>query len=506
MQCHACPYIWTEADKLSNWSRDNSCPACQAPTVVPLPGPQTEFMNCTANICIFGGGVGGSKTFALTMECVRHIDETNFTAVVFRRSSPEIIAPGGPWDTAASFYPDLGLAPRRNHQYLDWRNDKGSTVKFSHLYRVEDKEKHKGAQYALICWDELTGFTEEQFTYLMSRNRAAAGCNVEPYMRATTNPDSDSWVRDWIAPWVVPSHALYGTIKYGEHLHFRRFEDEIPSSVKEFVVHREPEGARGRAMVWVRPECPLSRSLTYIPSRISDNPKFADGVYESSIHALSRVERIRLLGEHPHCWLIGHAAGEIFNRDWFVYLSREDRPVYVHTLRYWDFAASKGKNDWTSGVKIGLTPSGRFGVIDVRRGQWSAAQVEAEVCKAATLDGCHVTIYIEEDKGSAGKNLVQVYRSLLANLAKEQGIRGYTVKSCPVTGDKVVRSSKASARNEQRLIDVHPGEWREEFVAECDGFPTAKHDDMVDCLSGGINMLAPLSRNIQRFRMPRRKR
>ncbi len=505
MQCHACPYIWTEADKLDN--SDLACPGCKAPTIVPIPGPQTDFLNCTADICIFGGGVGGSKTFALTMECARHIGETNFTAVVFRRSSPEIIAPGGPWDTAASFYPDLDLVPRRNHQYLDWRRpDTGSTIKFSHLYYEADKEKHKGAQYALICWDELTGFTEEQFTYLMSRNRAAAGCSVKPYMRASTNPDADSWVRDWISPWVVPSHALYGTVKYGEHMYFRRFADVIPSSVKEYVIHREPEGSRGHDMVWVRPDCPLAKSLTYIPSNLTDNPYLNDGVYESSVHALSRVERIRLLGEHPHCWLIRHAAGEIFNRDWFVYLSREDSPVYVRTIRYWDFAASKGRGDWTSGLKLGITAAGRFGVIDVRRGQWSAAQVEAEVCKAATSDGVHVWVYIEEDKGSAGKNLVQVFRTLLGKMAKEQGRNGYTVKPCPVTGDKIVRAKKASARNEQRLIDVHPGAWREEFVSECDGFPDAKNDDMVDCLSGGVNMLVPMQGKIQRFRAPRRPR
>ena len=250
-------------------------------------------------------------------------------------------------------------------------------------------------------------------------------------------------------------------------------------------------------MVWVRPECPLSRSLTYIPSRISDNPKFADGVYESSIHALSRVERIRLLGEHPHCWLIGHAAGEIFNREWFNPLLPGEKRDYIHTVRCWDFAASKGSGDWTAGVKVGVTKEGRYGVIDVRRGQWSAAQVEAEVKKAALADGRHVWVCIEEEKGAAGKNLIQVYRTLLA---------GYTVRPVPVTGDKIVRAQKASARNEQRLIDVHHGVWREEFVSECDGFPTAKHDDQVDGLTGAINTLIPLTRNIQRFRMPRRKR
>lgn len=51
-----------------------------------------------------------------------------------------------------------------------------------------------------IGFDELTHFSEAQFWYMLSRNRSMSG--VRPYVRATTNPDADSWVAKLIDWWI----------------------------------------------------------------------------------------------------------------------------------------------------------------------------------------------------------------------------------------------------------------------------------------------------------------
>lgn len=73
-------------------------------------------------------------------------------------------------------------------------------MKMSHLEHENDKYNHQGAQYPLIMFDELTHFSKTQFLYLLSRNRST--CGVRPYVRATCNPDPDSWVADLVAPWI----------------------------------------------------------------------------------------------------------------------------------------------------------------------------------------------------------------------------------------------------------------------------------------------------------------
>ena len=75
-------------------------------TIAAQPGRQTEFLQTSADICIYGGAAGGGKTVALLLELLRHVSRVaNFTVVVFRRTTPQITNPGGLWDESQNFYP-----------------------------------------------------------------------------------------------------------------------------------------------------------------------------------------------------------------------------------------------------------------------------------------------------------------------------------------------------------------------------------------------------------------
>jgi hypothetical protein len=78
-------------------------------TISAQPGPQTAFLGTSADICIYGGAAGGGKTVGLILEPLRHVGRVaNFTAVFFRRTTPQITNPGGLWDETRNFYPRLG--------------------------------------------------------------------------------------------------------------------------------------------------------------------------------------------------------------------------------------------------------------------------------------------------------------------------------------------------------------------------------------------------------------
>lgn len=84
-----------------------------AATIAAQRGPQTEFLRSPADICIYGGAAGGGKTVGLILEPLRYATRVaNFTAVFFRRSTPQITNPGGLWDESQNFYPRLGGIPR----------------------------------------------------------------------------------------------------------------------------------------------------------------------------------------------------------------------------------------------------------------------------------------------------------------------------------------------------------------------------------------------------------
>ena len=122
----------------------------------------------------------------------------------FRRTTPQITNPGALWDESLNFYPRLGGTPHLGAR--EWRWPRAGKIKFSHLQFETTVYDWQGAQITLICFDELTHFTAHQFFYMVSRNRST--CGVRPYIRATCNPDADSWVADFLAWWIDPETGL----------------------------------------------------------------------------------------------------------------------------------------------------------------------------------------------------------------------------------------------------------------------------------------------------------
>jgi predicted phage terminase large subunit-like protein len=70
-------------------------------------------------------------------------------------------------------------------------------------------------------------------------------------------------------------------------------------------------------------------------------------------------------------------------------------------------------------------------------------------------------------------------------------LAGYTVRTKPETGDKVVRAGPASAQWEAGNISLVKAPWNEPFVQTLEAFPDpAVHDDDVDALSGAVGHLS----------------
>src|SRR5690606_6400397 len=165
--------------------------------VRPQDGYQLDFASSSADICIGGGAAGVGKTFSLLLEPIRHKDVKGFGSVIFRRTNPQIRNEGGLWDTSETLYTALGANPRQSSLEWDFGNSK---LKFSHLEYEKNIYDWQGAQIPFIGFDELTHFTKKMFFYLLTRNRSV--CGVNPYVRATCNPDPDSWVADFISWWI----------------------------------------------------------------------------------------------------------------------------------------------------------------------------------------------------------------------------------------------------------------------------------------------------------------
>lgn len=93
-----------------------------------------------------------------------------------------------------------------------WNFINGSTLEFGYCDAESDVTKYQSAEYDVIRFDELTHFTESQFTYLISRIR---GANPYPkQVKSTTNPGGigHQWVKSRYIDPMPPNevHAFDG--------------------------------------------------------------------------------------------------------------------------------------------------------------------------------------------------------------------------------------------------------------------------------------------------------
>ena len=448
----------------------NAGPPIDATTIKPQPGKQTDFLASSADIAIYGGGAGGGKTWGLLMEPLRHIGNPQFGAVFFRRSTVQIRNEGGLWDESAILYPQLGADPKEHE--LWWKFPSGAAVSFAHLEHDKTRFNYQGAQIPLICFDELTHFTPTQFWYMVSRNRSM--CGVRPYIRATCNPDADSWVAGLISWWINQETGLPIPERSGLIRWFVRVGEDLKwaDSREELAQYLMPDGT---------PIPP--KSLTFIPALLSDNLALmaADPGYMASLLALPLVERERLLGGN---WKIRPAAGLYFQRSWCRVVDAVPAGT-VFGVGY-DLAATPptAENpdpDATSRTKIGRTPDGRYIVAHNNRVRETPAGVERFILNNASQDGKLVTISLPQDPGQAGKSQVKALTLMLS---------GYTVRSSTETGDKITRFGPFSAQAEAGNVDVLRGDWNEAWFSALEGFPVAKHDDDADSTSRAFSVVA----------------
>ena len=149
----------------------------------------------------------------------------------------------------------------------EWRWPRAGKIKFSHLQFETTVHDWQGAQITLICFDELTHFTAHQFFYMVSRNRST--CGVKPYIRATCNPDADSWVADFLAWWIDPESGLPIPERAGVLRYYVRVAEKLVWADKPEELMRDlprPEDLPPG----IDPPRPIS--VTFIPAKVFDNP------------------------------------------------------------------------------------------------------------------------------------------------------------------------------------------------------------------------------------------
>jgi len=191
------------------------------------------------------------------------------------------------------------------------------------------------------------------------------------------------------------------------------------------------------------------------------------------------------LGQYGYSAQVGQTpvppGGGMFKVDHFSVIDHFLESEVADIVRYWDKAGTAGGGAYTVGCKMARLKSGKFLVLDVKRGQWSSEVREAIIRETAEADGPSVVIYLEQEPGSGGKDSVDWS---IRNLA------GFRVFADHPTGNKVYRADPLSVQVNRGNVLLLRGEWNRAFIEEFRNFPFGTYKDQVDAASAAFNRLA----------------
>lgn len=444
--------------------------------LAPASLPQEQFLSSTSTITLYSGAMGAGKSFAIVLNMVKFAAKKNSTIVCFRRTMPELRAPGGIWQEAATIFkqmwPNCKIRTRDLEIYVP---DTNSVLKFQSLQYQSDVDKALGAQYSAIFFDEAVTFEPfDQFILPLLGRLRNAKVDYTPQMFWATNPRFEHGIYYWIKDFYLDEYG----IPLKEKSNIERFfvlKDNKPvwfddyTSAMEFCDTLPSPGGNK-----VTP-----RSFRAIRAHVTDNiPLMKNNPdYIANLQAMPEIRRrIYLDGS----WTAREEEAGYFKREWckVVPLPNQER---CSRVRAWDLASTPPSSalpdpDWTRGTLMSKSTDNIYTVEDIKSLRDRPHVVEQLIFNTAKEDGPGVTVVIAMDPGAAGVAYANTIKTKLAEM-------GFYCKLMKTNKSKLTRFLPFSSLSEAGRIQFVKSEWLDECLTELENFTGDRngfHDDIAD--------------------------
>lgn len=268
--------------------------------------PPTEmrciFVSHPNNLYLTNDFTVTHNTFGAALSIAEPCLDPRWRGLVVKNNIDDLKRGGGVIDT---FHQELfgGYGQMRMSEMPRLTFPQGSWIDFCHLADQSYDaimRRFKSSQYDWIYLDELTEFGWDAFRALLTRNRGKS--DYAGKCLATTNPERESWIRDFI-DWYVDEEGYIIPERDG----IVRFFFVQGKTVKEVVWGNTKEEVYNQCKAeiddLVRQQKmddwrPFVKSFTFYEGRMSDNKEMLENNpgYVGTIAMMGETERKKLLG------------------------------------------------------------------------------------------------------------------------------------------------------------------------------------------------------------------
>jgi predicted phage terminase large subunit-like protein len=400
---------------------------------------QQEFYDDDRWEILYGGAAGGGKSVAQLASALKYVHVPGYAALLLRRHYSHLTMAGGLIPMSREW---LAGRAHYNQSTHTWTFPSGATLSFGYLDHPRHLDRYQGGAWQYIGVDEITQFSEGLVRYLFSRLRKDVELDVPLRFRGSGNPGGigHEWVkRRWIDP--------------GE-----------------------------------------TAKTKFIPAMLEDNPSLDRVKYIQSLMELDPLTRARLLNGD---WEMLPEGG-MFKREWFDgnILDSDSLLIKLRWIRFWDRAATVPREgtdpDWTVGALVAMQ-KGIWYVKDIQRFRESPEGNERRIRAVSDADGSFVHVYMEQEPGSAGVDVISHYARNI--------MHGRTFRGSRPTGNKSERAAPVASAAEQGNLKLVEGLWINAFIDEATSFPMGPHLDQIDAVSGAFGVINARPRVIRSGRV-----
>lgn len=197
--------------------------------IMPHAGFQSSFVSTNVDVCFGGSSLGSGKTYGEILSVAEESLDPDWRGLFLRNNLDDIKAGGAILDTFREVYgntiqirtADMPRVVFPSGAYCDVTHAADQSIEA--LLR-----RFKGRQYDTIIFDELTGFSWDAFKTILTRNRGKS--RYSGRCRASTNPERESWIRDFI-DWYVGEDGFIMDERDGIVRYFYMMGSDVKSVV-----------------------------------------------------------------------------------------------------------------------------------------------------------------------------------------------------------------------------------------------------------------------------------